>query len=116
MPQTTISPVSTAWSTLGYYSASFVKLRSINVGYTFNNAVLKKIGGQSLRVYFAIDNVSTLYSPFYKQTGIDPEGTGVGSQGVSNPGNIRGGGNGTITIGPSTPPARTFTFGANISL
>ena len=117
MPQTTISPVSTAWTTLGYYDASFLKIRSINFGYTFSNKLIKKIEAQAIRFYLTLDNVGILFSPYYKQTGIDPEGTGVGNQGVANPGNIRANtrGNGTITIGAATPPTRTFTIGANIS-
>lgn len=119
MPQAAISPQSDAWSTLGYYKGSFVKCRSINLGYTFNRNLLRAINAQSVRFYASVDNVGILFSPYYKQTGIDPEGTGVGSQGVSNPGNIRANGNGnngTITISTGTPPRRTFTIGANITL
>ena len=118
MPQQTISNVNDAWSTLGYYDGSFIKLRSINLGYTFSKRQLRSIGAQSFRLYFTVDNVAILASPYYNKTGIDPEGTGVGSQGVSNPGNIRNNarGNGTITIGLATPPRRTFTVGANLTL
>ncbi len=116
MPQQSISPQSTAWTTLGYYNASFVKVRSINLGYTLTNAWLQRIRAESVRIYLMADNVGVLFSPYYKQTGIDPEGTGVGAQGVSDPGNIRNNqrGNGTITIGASTPPRRTFSVGASI--
>lgn len=116
MPQQRISPLNDAWTTLGYYSGTFVKLRSVNFGYTFKPSILKRAGLQSLRAYFTVDNVAVLFSPFFNQTGIDPEGTGIGNQGVSNPGNIRGGGNGVVTIGLGTPPRRTFTFGLNVSL
>jgi len=116
MPQSVISPQSTAWSTLGYYDASFLKIRSINLGYNLPASILKKMKIQNARVYATIDNVAILFSPYYNQTGIDPEGTGQGNQGVSNPGNIRGGGNGAVTIGLATPQRRTFTFGANITL
>lgn len=117
-PQALISNISTAWTTLGYYDATFVKIRSINLGYTFNSNMLKRLNAQAIRFYFTVDNVATLFSPFRRDTGIDPEGTGVGSQGVADPGNIRPdtNGNGTITLAPSTPPTRTFTLGANISL
>jgi TonB-linked SusC/RagA family outer membrane protein len=118
MPQANISNISTAWSTLGYYSGTFVKIRSINLGYNVKRSWLNRIKAQSMRFYVSVDNVATLFSPYYNKTGIDPEGTGTGSQGVSNPGNIRGNnnGNGVITIGLSTPPRRTLTFGANITL
>lgn len=116
-PSAQISTISTAWTTLGYYDATFVKIRSINLGYTFSNQMVQKIGAKNMRLYFTVDNVANLFSPYFNQTGFDPEGTGTGSQGVSNPGNIRGNaaGNGTITIGLATPPRRTFTVGANIS-
>jgi hypothetical protein len=117
-PQANISSISTAWTTLGYYDATFVKIRSVNLGYTFNPELLKRLNAQSIRLYFTVDNVATLFSPFKRKTGIDPEGTGTGTQGVADPGNIRPNtnGNGSITLGPSTPPTRTFTLGANISL
>ncbi|MFN4285482.1 MAG: SusC/RagA family TonB-linked outer membrane protein [Lacibacter sp.] len=115
-PQAQISNMSSAWSTLGYYSGTFVKLRSVNFGYTLQKEMLKRFGVQSLRAYFNVDNAAILFSPFFNQTGIDPEGTGVGNQGVSNPGNIRGGANGTVTIGLSTPPRRTYTFGLNLTI
>ncbi len=117
MPQATISPVSTAWTTLGYYDASFIKIRSINLGYTFSRSVLRRLSAQSMRIYATVDNVAILASPFYNKTGVDPEGTGTGYQGVGGgPGNIRSGGvNNTITVGSSTPPSRTFTVGVNIS-
>ncbi|MCU0322194.1 MAG: TonB-dependent receptor, partial [Chitinophagaceae bacterium] len=118
MPQSQIvtPSTSTAWTTLGYYDASFVKIRSINFGYTVSSAALKKLKIQNARFYCTLDNVGVLFSPYFKQTGIDPEGTGLGNQGVSNPGNIRGGANGAVTIGLATPQRRTLTFGANITL
>jgi len=115
MPSASMSPQSTAWTTLGYYDATFVKIRSINLGYTFNTSQLRILKAQSIRLYATIDNVGYLYSPFKRQTGIDPEGTNTGNAGVSNPGNIRGGTNATITISAATPPRRTFIFGANIN-
>src|SRR5690606_12971656 len=120
MPAAAISTASDAWSTLGYYDATFVKLRSINIGYTFNRATLNRIGVENLKIYFVIDNVATIFSPYFNQTGFDPEGTGLGNQGVSNPGNIRTNtntnGNGSLTIGLGTPLRRTFAFGVNITL
>lgn len=118
-----ISPVSTAWTTLGYYSATFVRIRSINLGYTLPMSVMKKLNTQSLRVYFTVDNAATLFSPFMKQTGIDPVGTDTGDKGVGaasggGSGNIRSNnaaGNNTITINASTPIPRTFILGVNLT-
>ncbi|HEY4148626.1 MAG TPA: TonB-dependent receptor [Chitinophagaceae bacterium] len=117
-PANVLSPVTNAFSSMGYYDASFVKIRSINLGYTFSPLVLKKIGAQSIRVYATVDNVGYLFSPYMKQTGIAPEGTGTGDQSVSAIGNIRSGsgaGNNTITVSASTPPVRSFIMGLNLS-
>lgn len=117
-PANVLSPVTNAFSSMGYYDASFLKIRSINLGYTFAPSILKKINAQSIRLYAAVDNVATLFSPYMKQTGIDPEGTGTGDQSVSPIGNIRSGsanGNNTITVSASTPPTRSFILGLNLS-
>jgi len=117
-PALKLSPVTDAWPTLGYYDASFVKIRSINLGYTFAPAVLKRLSAQTIRVYASVDNVATLFSPYMKQTGIDPEGTGTGDQSVSPIGNIRSNqanGNATITVGASTPPVRSYIIGVNVT-
>jgi TonB-linked SusC/RagA family outer membrane protein len=119
MPQTNIATVSDAGRTLAYYDASFIRLRSINLGYTFNQKMLGRIKAQNLRLYFTIDNVALLYSPYYKKTGIDPQATAAGDRGVGgNLSNIRENGrnNGALIVGLGTPPRRTFTFGLNISL
>jgi hypothetical protein len=118
MPQAAISPVSDAWRTLGYYDASFLKIRSINIGYTFSSQFIQKAQIQNIRLYGVVDNVATLLSPFFRQTGVDPEGTGLGNQGVANPGNIRANnaGNGALTVGLGTPMRRTFAMGINLTL
>ncbi|HMR93182.1 MAG TPA: TonB-dependent receptor [Chitinophagaceae bacterium] len=114
-----LSSVSDGWRTLGYYDASFVRIRSINLGYTFSNNVLKKIGAHNARVYLTLDNVALLWSPFFKQTGFDPQATAAGERGQGGAyGNIRdnGRGNGALVLTLGTPPRRTFTFGLNITL
>lgn len=102
-------------STLGYYDASFIRVRSINLGYTFPKSWTSNIGVESLRVYLSSQNPFILYSPFVSAgLGIDPEGTGTGGainpQGASN-GAIR---SGTITAGLSTPPVKSLILGLNI--
>jgi TonB-linked SusC/RagA family outer membrane protein len=115
-PANVVSPIGAAMSTLGYYDATFVKIKSINFGYSFQPSLLKAMHAQSLRAYVSVDNVATLFSPYQKQTGIDPEGTGTGDQSVSPLGNIRAGGfNPYITIGASTPRVRTVLLGLNVT-
>ncbi len=102
-------------STLAYHDASFIRVRSINLGYTVPNSVVERVGMSSLRVYVAAQNPFILYSPFVSSgLGFDPEGTGTGgavqtqgaatNQGVSSR---------AITVGLTTPSTRQFMIGLN---
>ncbi len=55
---------------------SYLSLRSLNLGYTLDQSVVKKIGLSSLRIYLAGDNVA-LWS---KKKGFDPRSELDGSQ------------------------------------
>jgi hypothetical protein len=47
---------------LGYYKADFIKIRNINLGYTFNNKMLGKSGISNLKAYFQLANPGMLFS------------------------------------------------------
>lgn len=117
MPQANIAPpdAPNSWSTLGYYDASFVRVRSINFGYTLSPKALDRIKAQTVRIYVTAQNPFILYSPYVQAGGIDPEATNQGNNGVGDPGNIRGGSNGLLTISASTPPTRSFILGMNLT-
>jgi hypothetical protein len=114
MPSAQMSNPPEAISTLGYYSASFMKVRSINLGYTFSQKIISRLKAQSIRLYVTAQNPFTLFSPYMKAGGVDPEATGTGTTGfVSVPGgNIS---NRALTIAVTTPPTRSFILGANIN-
>jgi TonB-linked SusC/RagA family outer membrane protein len=118
MPQAQLSTVNDGWRTLAYYDASFIRLRSINLGYTFPSNILKRVGAQNIRLYASMDNVALLYSPFYRKTGIDPQASAAGDRGVGGAlNNIRqnANNNGALIVGLGTPPRRTLTFGLNVT-
>lgn len=105
-------PVGTDWTTLGYYSASFVRIRSINLGYRVEPEILQKMNIQSFRLYVSVQNPFVLYSPYMRAGGVDPEANGTGNQGISDPGNLS---SRALTIGLNTPPTRSFSIGLNVS-
>lgn len=109
------STATTAWQTLGYYSASFLQIKAINIGYNLKDNLMKKIGVHSIRVYGTIDNVGFLFSPYMRQTGIAPIATNQGSSGVSSPDNLRSGSNGMTTISAATPLTRNYMLGINVN-
>jgi TonB-linked SusC/RagA family outer membrane protein len=75
-------------TTLIYFDGTFVKLRNVNFGYTFPQAVAKKLGMESLRLYTSIQQPKIWSKYRSKYNGIDPEATitssGTGLTGVSN--------------------------------
>jgi TonB-linked SusC/RagA family outer membrane protein len=108
-------------STLGYQNGSFVKMRSINLGYTIPSRALGRAGITSLRVYFTALNPFLLYSPFTKAGfGPDPEGNGYGGAVASTAagGSIGAGGvsgqSRQITVNANIPSTRTFNLGLNL--
>ena len=105
-------------STLGYYDGSFIKCRSINLGYTFSNDLIKKIGGTSARIYVNLTNPFIIYSPLVKDDlAIDPEGNSYASgQSTLNPqgASERGAPERQISVNLNSPPVRQFTVGVNL--
>ena len=102
-------------STLGYLDGSFVKARSISLGYSLPASLLDHVKISSLRLYVTCLNPFMIYAPFVKNGyGLDPEGNGYG--GVSNstlggtpvPGRA-------ITVNLNAPPTRQFQFGLNLN-
>ena len=75
-------------TSLGYQDASFIRLRNLQIGYTFPKKIAKILAMQSLRLYATFTNVWT----YTKVTGYGPEQT---------PG--------------SYPEPRTMLFGLNVS-
>ncbi len=102
-------------STLGYYDGSFIKCRSINLGYNLSNNMFKKAGISSARIYVNMTNPFILYSPLVKAgLAIDPEGNGYG--GGLNPTSASDAGTPgrQITVNMNNPPVRQMTVGLNL--
>ena len=49
-------------SLLGFKDASFIKVRNLSLGYTFDQALIKKIGLSNVKVYIQGKNLGMLYS------------------------------------------------------
>ncbi|MCF2604012.1 TonB-dependent receptor [Parabacteroides distasonis] len=83
-------------------NGSYLRLNMLQLGYTFDSEVAKKIGLAGLRVYASGNNLFLITSKDYN--GYDPEGTSQGDN--------KFGQNMTFF---SYPRARTFTFGVNVT-
>ncbi len=88
-------------SSMTYFDGSFLKVRNINLGYTFDDEIARKLGLQSLRVYSSVQQPFIFAEYRTRFKGIDPETQIDGEQGV-------GGGEINANISPAV---RNVTFG-----
>ncbi|MET0636879.1 MAG: TonB-dependent receptor [Chitinophagaceae bacterium] len=102
-------------STLTYRDGSFIKIRTIELGYNFTSRLLGKSGIESFRAYVSAQNPFILWAPLIRDDlGLDPEGNGTG-----NAVGIQGGGatpvpTRAVTVGMGIPPTRQIVFGVNL--
>ena len=100
-------------STLGYFDASYWKVRNISLGYKFDEQKwLKNFGIQSLRAYVSIQNPFVICSPFHKETGLDPETNSYGNENVAVTSGIQ---KRFLTVGTNAPSTCNYLFGINLT-
>ncbi|RXG11995.1 TonB-linked SusC/RagA family outer membrane protein [Leeuwenhoekiella aestuarii] len=104
--------------TMGYFDGSYLKIRAMTLGYNFESTLAEKAGLSSLRLYATVQNPFVLFSPYHKESGMDPE-TNSGSDGAGNAQNSATGTAGFIsrgiaTIGTNVPTTRNFLLGLNV--
>jgi len=98
-------------STLGYFDASYVKIRTLTLGYNFTQDFIKKAGIDRLRLYATLQNALVLYSPYHKATGLDPEPNSTGDQNQA----VAGYQSRILVVGTNSPNTRNFVFGLNVT-
>ena len=99
-------------STLGYFDASYMKIRTISLGYNIaKNDWMKKSGISNLRVYFTVQNPFVMFSPFYNKTGLDPETNSYGDQNSA----VSAYQHRLLTLGTNTPATRNYLIGFNLT-
>lgn len=86
---TNINPISDRWLT----DASYVTLKNINLGYTFNQEAVKNLGIRTLKVFVAGENLYMLTA----RQGMDPQEAFSGT-------------NSNVYL-----PSRVFSFGVNVA-
>lgn len=99
-------------NSLGYFSGSYLKVRTITLGYNFNQNWLKKCGISKARLYFTVQNPFVLFSPYTKESGMDPETNSYGNenQAVTTFYQSR-----LLVAGYNTPTTRNWILGVNVT-
>ena len=101
-------------STLGYFDASFLKVRTMSLGYNIdNNNRIREAGISRLRLYVTVQNPFVLFSPYNKESGMDPETNSFGNENaaVALSSNLRR----LLTIGTNTPTTRNYLVGIDLT-
>ena len=102
-------------STLGYFDGSYVKLKTITLGYNLNKDWIKTAGMERLRLYCTIQNPWVIYSPYHKQSGMDPETNSYANDGANMAVAYATNLSRLLTVGYNTPQSRNFILGLNIT-
>lgn len=97
-------------STLGYFDASYLKVRTITMGYNFKQKWVERMGIGRLRLYATVENPFVLFSPYHKESGGDPESNSYGDENVAVGGLRR-----ILVVGTNTPAMRSYILGLNLS-
>jgi TonB-linked SusC/RagA family outer membrane protein len=99
-------------NSLGYFDASYLKIRAITLGYDVDRKFLKNLGINKLRLYATVQNPFVLFSPYYSESGQDPETNSYGdeNQAVTTQLKTR-----LPIVGTNTPSTRNYLFGLNIN-
>ncbi len=101
-------------STLGYFDASYMKIRTITLGYNFENCKwTKSLGIEGMRAYVTVQNPFVFFSPYHDESGMDPETNSYGNENAAVPlsDNLKR----LLTIGTNTPSTRNYLFGLNLT-
>lgn len=102
-------------STLGYFDASYLKVKTITIGYSFNKRWLKNVGIEKLRLYGTLEVPIVLFSPYYKQSGMDPETNSYANDGSNAAVPYASNLSRLLTVGYNTPETHNYIMGINIT-
>jgi len=104
-------------STLGYFDASYLKIQTITLGYNFNQKWIKKAGFSKLRLYGTVQNPIVLFSPYNKQSGMDPQPNSFGTDNTTAavPYTTGTAQSRLLTAGYNTPSTHNYLMGINIT-
>ncbi|MDQ0064862.1 SusC/RagA family TonB-linked outer membrane protein [Chryseobacterium lathyri] len=98
-------------STLGLFDGSYVKIRTITLGYNFNKNILENLGVSSLRLYVTVQNPFVFGSPYYRESGMDPEPNSRGNENQA----VNSYKSNQLVIGTNNPSTRNYMMGLNLT-
>ena len=103
-------------TTLGYFNAGYLKIRTITLGYNFDRMkAVKDLGISRLRLYATVQNPFVLFSPFNNESGLDPETNSWANENTAVAVDGYNGKHKMPIVGYNTPSTRNFILGLNVT-
>jgi TonB-dependent starch-binding outer membrane protein SusC len=103
-------------STLGYFDGSYLKIRTISLGYSLDhNNWIKNAGIDRLRLYVTVQNPFVMFSPYHKESGMDPETNSYANDNSTAASPLSYNLRRLLTIGTNTPSTRNYLIGINLT-
>jgi hypothetical protein len=103
-------------STLGYFSATHLKVGSITLGYSLDKmSWVKNLGVNKARLYFTVQNPFVFFSPFNNETGLDPVTNSYGDENAAVTTSLPYNESTMLTVGTNVPATRNYLFGLSLS-
>ena len=99
-------------STLAYFDATHLSVRTITLGYNLPKTLLKRFGVSNFRVYATAQNPFVLFSPYYKESGMNPETNSYGDENQAVTNNLK---RNILIVGTNSPSTRNYLFGVNLT-
>lgn len=98
-------------STLALFDGSFVKIRTITLGYNFDKSAIDNLGVSNLRLYVTVQNPFVFGSPYYRYSGMDPEPNSRGNENQA----VNSYKANQLVIGTNNPSTRNYMIGLNLT-
>ncbi|WP_308991277.1 TonB-dependent receptor [Mariniflexile litorale] len=103
-------------NSLSYIDASYMKIRTITLGYNFEQSEwFKNTGIDKLRLYVTAQNPFVFFSPYKKLSGMDPETNSFANENSAVTIGADDQRKRLLTIGTNTPTTTNYVVGLNIS-
>lgn len=100
-------------NTLALFDASYLKVRTITLGYNFNIKAVKDLGIQKLRLYATVQNPFVLFAPYTNETGMDPETNSYGDENAATTTGLVN--RRILTVGTNSPSTRNYMLGVSLT-
>uniref|UniRef100_UPI0025F3E8CC hypothetical protein n=1 Tax=Proteiniphilum sp. UBA5384 TaxID=1947279 RepID=UPI0025F3E8CC len=75
----------------------------------------RKSGIANARLYFSLQNAFVLFSPFHKESGLDPVTNSYGNENAAVTGSLPYNASNMLTVGTNAPQTRNYLVGINLT-